>query len=119
MITLRDIDGTTRQIVEGEPYAKRPTEEVVPSNESSSGELDELIRDSAAQGLALGEAIHYFAIPLAAIFGKQGCAGCNIRRIIGNIATRLGTPETIRLLRMSYDVSNHSYIIDELKKILG
>ena len=98
MITLRDLNGSERTVVDGQPYIKKPGEVVVKGDKSSPQEtrlLSTLEQVSKQKGLPLGEMI----ARLTHAFGIAPCSRCEQRRQVLNKISEVGVLKTLQLLK--------------------
>ena len=98
MITLRDQNGTERQVPDGQPYIKKPTEEVIKGTGGSPEEaqvMQTLGRLADSRGLALGDMV----ARLTHAFGIAPCSRCEQRRQVLNKISEVGVLKTLQLLK--------------------
>ena len=98
MITLRDQNGTERQVPDGQPYIKKPTEEVIKGSGGSPEEnrvLDTLGKIAQSKGLQVGDMV----ARLTHAFGIAPCSRCEQRRQVLNKIAERGVLKTLQLLK--------------------
>ena len=98
MITLRDLNGTERQVPDGQPYIKKPTEEVIKGSGGSPEEnrvLDTLGKIAQSKGLQVGDMV----ARLTHAFGIAPCSRCEQRRQVLNKIAEQGVLKTLQLLK--------------------
>mgnify|MGYP001559071024 FL=1 len=98
MITLRDLNGSERQVPDGQPYIKKPTEEVIKGSGGSHEEnrvLDTLGKIAQSKGLQVGDMV----ARLTHAFGIPPCSRCEQRRQVLNKIAEQGVLKTLQLLK--------------------
>ena|SRR3990167_8700863 len=98
MITLQDLGGNTRTILDGQPYIKKTGEEIVKSEVGSREEnqvLSTIEQIGQQKGLPLGEMI----ARLTHAFGIAPCSRCEQRRQVLNKISEVGVLKTLQLLK--------------------
>ena len=98
MITLRDLNGAERHIPDGQPYIKKPGEEVLRGDKNNPEEtrlLSTIEQVGQAKGLQLGEMISR----LTHAFGIAPCSRCEQRRQVLNKISEVGVLKTLQLLK--------------------
>ena len=99
MILLTNCKGETRAVEEGVPY--RPLDECEKVNKLSNTGAQELALQKELQGhMMLGDVIAGVikSTKLDKMIGKTNCSACDRRRLILNMAGKLGVRETARQL---------------------
>ena len=120
MIILQDINGNQKEVAEGEAYNGREwtaigSRGVVAEQDA----LKDLIAAAQNGGIPWGDLVASIAGPIAKILGKSNCSSCDLRKMILNVAQKLGPEETIKLFKMTFDKSKLPEVEQRLRELLS
>lgn len=120
MIILQNINGETKEVAEGEPYNGREWKAIGSTGaQIDQDSLKNLIDVATNGGVRWGDLVAHIAGPIAKILGRSNCSSCDMRKIILNVAKKLGSEETIKLFKMTFDKSKLSEVEQRLRELLS